>query len=276
MLRLGYNSNGFPHHRLEDALPWLAELGYGAVAITPDVGRLDPRTTADSEVARIGRLCAQLDLEPVLETGGRFILDPRRKHRPNLLEPDGGWRARLDLLLQMARWCELLGARVLSLWSGELPPGQDDAGAEGRLAAALEELGGRALQHGVTLALEPEPGHWIGTLESYRRFCAAHPGLCRLTLDVGHLLVTGEAEPHAAVARMRDEIANLQLDDMRRRIHRHLPPGEGDLDWPALAAALRGAGLNAPACWELSRDGHRFHELAPAVLAFSRQLGLCR
>ena len=41
-LKLGYNTNGFAHHALDDAIEIIAEIGYQSVAITLDVDQLNP------------------------------------------------------------------------------------------------------------------------------------------------------------------------------------------------------------------------------------------
>jgi sugar phosphate isomerase/epimerase len=270
MVLLGYNSNGFAHHRLEEALPLLADLGYRAVAITPDVGHLDPRTATAADVAAVGALCRRLGLTVVLESGARFILDAGRKHRPNLLEPDESWQKRLGLLQTLLRWCPDLGAGVLSFWSGALPESQTESGARGRLRAAADVLAPLAAAASVKLALEPEPGHFVATLDE---FSALNDPRLALTLDVGHLLVNDHYTPAAAINAFGARIASVQLDDMQPGIHDHKAPGEGRVNWPEVRRACAALQESTPACFELSRDSHRFHELAPRAIAHWRSLG---
>ena len=78
-LRFAYNTNGIAHHRLDDALALIADSGYNGVALTLDHQHFDPY--APDLARRAEQLAAQLDrlkLGLVIETGARFLLDPRR------------------------------------------------------------------------------------------------------------------------------------------------------------------------------------------------------
>src|SRR4051812_34519401 len=98
---LGYNTNGFAHHRLEDAVEILAELGYGGLALTLDVHHLDPfAPDITPRLAAVRRRLDHFGLRCAVETGARFLLDPRRKHQPTLLSADPAGRARRVTFLE--------------------------------------------------------------------------------------------------------------------------------------------------------------------------------
>src|SRR5438045_5012560 len=81
----GYNTNGFAHHRLEDALAVLAGLGYEGVALTLDHHALNPfDPLLFEQLHRVRDLLRAYRLRAVIETGARFLLDARRKHQPTL------------------------------------------------------------------------------------------------------------------------------------------------------------------------------------------------
>jgi ribosomal protein S12 methylthiotransferase accessory factor len=272
MVKLGYNSNGFTSHRLDEALYFLADCGYQAVALTPDICHLDPLNTELSQLEKTAALCEKLGLEVIVETGARFILDPRRKHRPNLLEPDESRMLRLRYLQQMLTWCEVLDASVLSFWSGSLPPGQNASGAEHSFLEAVSSLSASAGPN-IKIAIEPEPGHWLANMSDWQQIKPKLPLNVGLCLDIGHLLVNDSYSPVEAIQQFSDDILAIQLDDMRRGDHTHLAPGEGDIDWPSVVAACeKYLTADTTACFELSRDSHRFHHLAPSCIELYRGL----
>ncbi|MBT7011744.1 MAG: sugar phosphate isomerase/epimerase, partial [Planctomycetes bacterium] len=212
----------------------------------------------------------QHGLKVVVESGARFSLSATQKHRPNLLEVDDTRQLRLKYLRTLCEWCELLGSSVLSFWSGALPVDQTIKGARSCLMQAVENLSPLAEKYGAKLALEPEPGHFVATLDDYVLAENRSSGAFGLCLDVGHLLVNDSYSPVEALKKFDNQIINIQLDDMPRGRHDHCAPGEGEIDWPALKEALARFALirNTPACWELARDGHRFHELARELSRF--------
>jgi sugar phosphate isomerase/epimerase len=279
MFRLGYNTNGLAHHRVLDALELASALGYEALAITPDVGQLDPLRLDAREVAAVRARAGALGLELTLESGARYLLDPARKHRPNLLEEDGAGRERrVELLLRHVELAAGLGASVLALWSGSAEDGaraERGGGARQeelwtRLCAGLRPVLARARELDVRLAFEPEPGMFVerpaGYEELVRRLGRDGDGL-GLCLDLGHCQVTGDLPVSAVLARLAGRLALVQLADCRSGEHVHRMFGEGDLDLPAALRALLAVGFRGVAAVELSRDSHRGPEAAREALA---------
>src|SRR5215469_1078741 len=92
---LGYNTNGLAHHDPFQAIELLAELGYRSVAITLDHGPLNPYAVDFAiHIEKLRALLDRLQMRSVIETGARYLLDPRTKHEPTLVSPDAGARQR--------------------------------------------------------------------------------------------------------------------------------------------------------------------------------------
>src|SRR5262249_2497754 len=149
--------NGFAHHRLEDALPILAELGYGSAALTLDYQHLNPfEPDLPRRVAALRQLLEKLNLRCAIETGARFLLDPRRKHQPTLISATAPERqVRLDFLCKAIEIAKDLGADAVSFWSGTAV---DDAPGDelfDRLISGCNRLLETATRHQVRLAFEP-------------------------------------------------------------------------------------------------------------------------
>ena len=85
----------------------------------------------------------------------------------------------------------------------------------------------------------------VSTVDDYAALARAVPDV-KLALDLGHVLVTGEREPEAAVLEFGDRLATVHLEDMRRGRHEHLAFGDGDMDVGAALGALRSVGFDGP------------------------------
>jgi len=265
-LRFAFNTNGAAHHRLDDALSLIAEAGYDGVALTLDIHHLDPFDPAfTSNTRQLAARLRALNLGCVVETGARFLLDPRAKHEPTLVTADPAGRARrIDFLTRALAVAAETGGEAMSFWAGVPKPGVDPARARDWLREGVEEIVRRAEAMGVVAALEPEPGMLIETVDDWRALDM--PSL-KLALDTGHCIVTGERDPAAAVVEFAASLGTVTIEDMRRGEHIHLPFGEGDMDVPAVLGALRSVGFGGLICVELSRESHRADVMIPKALA---------
>ena len=287
VFRLAYNTNGLAHHRLLDAMRLVAELGYEGIAITPDVGVLDPYA-ATAELIEDARAWAkELGLAVSIETGARYLLDAQRKHFPTLMEEDAADSARrIDFLKRCIDLGHSLSAEVVSFWAGRSPEGvvgdsresnHDAAVVEQnweRLTSGVRELIGHAREREVSIAFEPEPGMFLERPAGYEELVerlGADGDVLGLCLDVGHLHCTGDLPEADIIRRYGNRLLQVHLDDIKDGFHVHRMFGEGDLDLPGVLGALLEVGFDGMAAVELSRDSHRGPEAAAEAFQHLRQ-----
>ena len=272
MLRFAYNTNGCAYHRLDDALDLISESGYQGVALTLDSHHFDPLADDYEDAAgRLGERLKALDLGLVIETGALYLLDPREAMEPSLLHPtEDGRRRRIDLVeraVNIARICE---AEAVTFFAGRRRRNVSQENAGAWLLDGLSQIAEIGAKAGVAVALEPVPGQMVGTLDDFmlvREALKQMTGTApTLSLDVGHCLVTGEREPAVAVKEFAPVLGAVGIEDMVRGLHEHRPLGEGDLDLPAVLAALDEIGFEKLISVELPLQSQRAHEMIPKMM----------
>lgn len=274
---LGYNTNGLAHHDPFDAVEILAEIGYRAIALTIDHMTLTPfgnTYLATRQVDLLAKSLEEAQMRSVVETGARFLLDPRHKHEPTFISPEAKGR---DLRYEFMRHCidtaQTLKSDCVSVWSGRLLDDVSPAVAMDRLVASLEPVLDYAAERNVTIGFEPEPGMLIDTMEMFdelqQRIDAPN---FQLTLDIGHLHCQGETPIADYIRRYGNRIVNIHLEDMKASVHEHLPFGAGEIDFPPIFQALKEIDYQACVNVELSRHSHDGPNMAKLSYDFLKPL----
>lgn len=263
MYKLGYNTNGLVHHRWDQALELIAEVGYQSVAITVDHHCLNPfASTLAFELSRMRKKLEELQLSSVIETGARFLLNPRKKHEPTLMSTSPAEReVRIQFLCKCIDIAAELGSEAVSFWSGILREPMPRSEGISRLAAGCRKVMLHAQRRKVPLAFEPEPGMFIESMRDFADLleCGVELEL-GLTLDIGHIHCVESDPIPEVIARWKNWLLNVHIEDMLQGVHEHLPFGEGTIDFPPVLAALAESGYEGGVHVELSRHSHEAPE----------------
>jgi L-ribulose-5-phosphate 3-epimerase len=258
---LGYNTNGLAHHALKDAIRVIHEIGYEGIAITLDHASLNPfGASLDQQLLHTRQLLEQTDLRTVVETGARFLLDPRCKHHPTLVSASPTDRARrVDFLRRAIDIAAELGSDCVSFWSGRA---DDDAGPPviwDRLAHGLLAVVAHAKSCQVAIGFEPEPNMFIDTMDQFaelRRRLDIDSDHLKLTLDLGHLHCQGETPIEDRIREWAKFLVNVHIEDMRHGVHEHLMLGEGEMNFGPILSAFQDCQYEGGVFVELSRHSH--------------------
>lgn len=238
--RFAYSSNAYTRVTLERAIDEVADSGFDAIEILADVPHVDPRKVSAGRRKRLASRLARRSLRVSNVNANTNLALSRRDAEgfwPSLLEPDAkARRLRVDYIRRAIDFAADLGSAnvAISVGRAESAPGLDE-----RLRRALDPVLAHADRRRVNVGIEYEPGHWIessGPLLSLIR-AIRHPRL-GANLDIGHAVCAGERVP-AVIRRLAGRIWNLHFEDIRGRVHRHLVPGMGDIDFAAIFLALR-------------------------------------
>ena len=244
--RLAFASNAFKKNTLDEAVDAIAGIGYRGVELMADLHHAYPpvmdeprrRQTRD-RIARAGQ--AGLSVSNV--NAFTLFADGDTYH-PTWIEDEPAKRERrIRHTLACVELAGQFGAKTISLQPGGPLIGttitRDLAGE--RFAEGLSRVLPAAKRHNVILAVEPEPGLFIESAAEYLEFKNRYfknEDFVRMNCDIGHLFCVGD-DPAGVIRRMPEQVAHVHLEDIgANRVHQHLTPGKGVIDFPAVFKAL--------------------------------------
>jgi sugar phosphate isomerase/epimerase len=270
-MKIGYCTWGMPQVEMDDAIPYLADLGYDGVEITVIPGYTTELSTLTSEERRrIKKLFMDHNLEMPAIAGHTSLLDPDvKQHAVNMKR----LRATVELAADLT-----MGELIPCL--DTTPGGKPDEWTtiKERLLNETGALVDFGAQHGVTLALEPHIGCCLCDVERTLWLLEQiNSPYLKLNYDISHFDVAGipTAESVAALA---PHTIHTHVKDQRGKTpdYEFLIPGEGDFDYVEYLHAMKAAGYDDYITVEVSimvQKRDTYDPLAAATLSYQTLSG---
>src|SRR5580658_446448 len=244
MARLAFSTNAFKKTGLGEAIEAIAAAGYQGAELMADIPHAYPpsfdsnlRVAVKKRLDKLGLGVSNINAFTLFAEGDTY--------HPSWIEDDDRKR---DFRVEHTMNCIELAAEMQCATVSIEPGGPmigttlDRTKAGERFANGLQRLLPTAQRHNVTLCIEPEPGLFIESAAEYMEFKSQHfkdEPTVRMNCDIGHLFCVGE-DPAAIIRSMPQEVAHVHLEDIgKNRVHQHLAPGKGAIDFPGVFAALR-------------------------------------
>jgi protein FrlC len=277
-MKLAFSTNAFGRHTLEEAITALAAAGYDGLEILADKPHAYPGDLSDQRIDEIELAIraaglAVSNINANCTFGYWTPPPPEVIFEPSLIHPDPKYRA--DRLAMIERTIDLaaaVGRPAVSITSGRLQPTAPPEVARPWLIHGLQHALAYAARRGVRIGIETEPGLYIEDSVALAELIEeiGHP-LLGANLDLGHAIVHGEPIPEV-LANLADRIWNCHIEDIAGRTHYHLIPGEGDVDFAALADELAAAGYDGWLTVELYTYPDRPAEAARRSIEYLREI----
>jgi len=256
MKSLAFSTNAFKQDTLVAAVESIASIGYGAVELMADLHHAYPATFDTDRRAATRKLLADRGLLVSNINAFTHFVDGDTYH-PTWIEPDEAQRRkRIDHTIRCVELAAEFGAATVSLQPGgpligtSLPADE----AARRFAEGVASVLPAARAHGIILAIEPEPGLLIqsaGEFLDFKRQFFPNEDQVRMNCDIGHLFCVGD-DPAEVIRRNPEQIAHVHMEDIGgNRVHQHLTPGRGVIDFAEIFAALRDIGYGGHVTVEL-------------------------
>jgi len=249
-MRLAFSTNAYLKYSFAEAARRLAAIGYTGIEIMADVPHAWPACLLEDQKHGIRAALKKhrLQISNINAFMMNAISDPRQKYwHPSWIEPDRHYRQiRIDHTHRSLTLAKELGSPCITTEpGGPVEKGVSWSAALKLFVEMLKPVAEHAEKEGVLLLVEPEPDLLIETADQFLEFMKhINSPAIGLNFDVGHMYCVGD-DPGPAIHRLAKYIRHMHLEDIAAtRVHHHLVPGEGAIDFASVFQAIRAIGYN--------------------------------
>ncbi|HEX2558039.1 MAG TPA: sugar phosphate isomerase/epimerase [Nitrososphaera sp.] len=243
MIKLAFSTNAFKRHSLDDSVKEIAKIGYKGVEILCDVPHAYPPTFGDAQVELLKNTLASCNMQ-ISNLNAFTLYAVGDVYHPSWIED--GREARIQHTIDCIMLAKKIDAANLSTEpGGPVPQNASTSQLEKIFLDGLAKAAKVAEQEDVQLLVEPEPFLLLENSRQFKSFIRnAGSDHIRLNFDIGHFYCVNE-DPAKLVYELSDYIEHFHLADIAaNRVHNHLIPGRGSIDFRPVFAAMDDIGYD--------------------------------
>src|SRR5262245_29069274 len=249
-MKLAFSTNAYLRFPFDKAARRLAAIGYRGIEIMADVPHAWPAFLPEEHKQAIRDTLKEhgLAISNVNAFMMNAISDARQRYwHPSWIERDPYYRqVRIDHTKRALTLARELGAPCITTEpGGPVEKGASWSAALKLFVEGLKPVLEHAEKEGVLLLVEPEPDLLIEKADQFLELMKhLDSPAVGLNFDIGHFYCVGD-DPAAMVPRLAKYIRHFHLEDIAvTRVHHHLVPGEGAIDFAAVFQAIRAIDYN--------------------------------
>lgn len=244
-MKLGFFTNAYRHFPFEFAMDSLSQYGYEGIELWAKGDHITPYDTQEQWQA-IKDLIDRKGFEVFAVSAHLDFVAPEEEKRSQ----------NLDKFLKVLDLAKFFGVDRVHTASGGLYEDYSYESQEKHFMAALDAISEKAARLGLKVGLEAEPEKWLSTPEQLidiidNRYSKDIFGA---VVDLGHAYGIGST-PEEYLLKLSPYLLQVHFDDVREKDfpHRHLIPGEGDIDFPSIFKILHQIGYDGWLSMELNK-----------------------
>jgi sugar phosphate isomerase/epimerase len=240
-MKLAFSTNAFKKYSLEDSIRRISKIGYKGVEILADIPHAYPPMFGKEQIGSTIDTLSECNIQ-VSNHNAFTLYAITDVYHPCWIEKDTSLRElRIQHTMNCIELAQEIGSRNISTEpGGPVEPGVTDiVGLRKLFINGLNKAAAIAEKNKIKILIEPEPNLLLENSTEFLDFIKnVDSDYVRLNFDIGHFYCVKE-DPGKLVYRLADYLEHFHLADIAsNRVHHHLIPGEGSIDFRSVFKAI--------------------------------------